>query len=422
MPRRMQKYILVFLVSLLFLPKARAQETGIEFTHTDYLKTVTLYAFTRGERAEVRYVNPPVTDLRNAAQQMVLEFDDLRAQYSQYKVRILHCETDWRRSNLLDMEYLSGINEFFLSEFRVSQNTKMPYYHYRFIVPKPLVSGNFILQLFENEEVVAQRKFWIYENQINITAALQPARDPEFWKTHQQLDLKLDLANYRVGIPHRELKVFLRFNQNQWREVKNTDLVNSGRNVFRLQPFNNAYLFAAGNEFRYLDISSNFSRGQNVQEVIKGKPHDIFTTIQLPRSGTNFVDAYDNDGSFVVSNRDGGDADLGSDYMNVFFRMDAGDYPEDRQPVLYGKLTDWTYVPMEPDPETGLLQLQLTLKNGVYDFAFGLQNAATGEVDRSYFEGDFQQTGNTCEVFVYHAVPGKRYSSLIGYQVTRRRN
>lgn len=406
---------------LLFTGAVQAQDILDEFTRTEDLKTVTLYAYTRGNKPEERYLNPPVAHLQNTAQQIILEFDDIRARFSQYKVRILHCEADWSRSRLLDMEYLSGINEFFINDFNVSQNTKVPYYHYRFVVPKPTISGNFILQLFENEELVIQRKFWVYENLVSVEASAQPARDPEFWKTHQQLDLKIDLANYRIGIPHRELKIFLRFNQNQWKEVKNTDMVNSGRNTFTLQQFNSDYLFPAGNEFRYLDISSNFSRGQNVKEVIRSRPDDVFVTPQLKRSGTNFVDAYDNDGGFIIFNRDGGDADISSDYMNVFFRLAPGTYSDNTEPVLYGKLTDWQYLPMEPDPESGLLQHSMLLKNGVYDFAFGLRNRDTGEVDRSYFEGNFQQAGNTYEVFVYHAVPGKRHISLIGYQMTRKR-
>lgn len=413
----MKKVIIA--VILLLSGEIRAQQPYEELTGSESLKTITLYAFARGDRPETRYLNPPVADLQNAGQQIVLEFDDLRARFSQYKVRIMHCEADWTRSRLLDMEYLTAINEFFLNDFQVSQNTKIPYYHYRFVVPKPTISGNFVLQLFENDELVVQRKFWIYENLVNTIATAQPARDPEFWKTHQQLDLRLDLGNYRIGIPRRELKVFLRFNQNLWKEVNNTDLVNSGSNAFTLQQFNNDYLFPAGNEFRYLDISSNFSRGQNVKEVIRGKPDEVFTTPQRSRSGTNFVDAYDSDGGFVISNRDGGDADIGSDYMNVFFRLVPGTYLDGTEPVLYGKLTDWHYLPMEFDPESGFLQHTLLLKNGVYDFAFGLRNTATGETDRSYFEGDFQQAGNTYEVFVYHAVPGKRHISLIGYQVRR---
>lgn len=410
---------MVFL--LLLAGEIRAQEILEEFTLTEDLKTVTLYAYTRGDKPHERYLNPPVADLRNTHQQIILEFDDLRARFSQYKVKILHGEADWSRSRLLDMEYLTEINEFFINDFNVSQNTKVPYYHYRFVVPKPLISGNFILQLFENDELIIQRRFWIYEQQVSIVASAQPARDPEFWKTHQQLDLKIDLANYRIGIPHRELKIFLRFNQNQWKEVKNTDMVNSGRNTFTLQQFHNDYLFPAGNEFRYLDISSNFSRGQNVKEVVRGRPDEVFVTPQLKRSGTNFVDAYDNDGGFIISNRDGGDADIGSDYMNVFFQLSVPDFPDHQQPVLYGKLTGWEYLPMEFDPESGLLQHSMKLKNGVYDFAFGLQNIETGEVDRNYYEGDFQQAGNTYEVFVYHAVPGKRHISLIGYQMTRKK-
>ncbi len=399
-----------------------AQESMEEFTYTDDLKSITFYAFTRGGRADLRYLNPPVADLQNADQQIILELDDLRARYSQFKVKIVHCETDWRRSGLLDMEYLDQINEFFIEDFNVSQNTKIPYYHYRFVVPKPRISGNFVLQVFENDEPVLQRRFWVYENLVNIAASAGPARDPEFWKTHQQLDLKIDLANYRVGIPRRELKAFVRFNRHEWKVIHTDDLVNSGSRAFTLAPFNNAYLFPAGNEYRYLDISSNFSRGQNVKDVIRGRPDEVFTAPQRKRAGTNFVEAYDNDGGWVISNRDGGDADLGSDYMEVNFYLEGrGSYPDGTEPVLFGQLTDWNYLPMELDPESGLLRHRLWLKNGVYDFAFALRNTSTGEVDPAYFEGNFQQAGNTYEVFVYYAVPGRRHISLIGYQMTRKR-
>lgn len=408
-------FIIFLLINPLLL---KGQKTSEEFVKEEYLKTVTLYSYSAQDNFQKRYLNPAVVNLANPGQQLVFEFDDMRAQFSEYKIRIIHCELDGTPSRLLEMEYLSQINELFLNDFRVSQNTKVPYYHYRVIVPKPSISGNFILQLYENDEIVIQRKFWVYDNQIDIVANAQAAHDPEFWKTSQQLNLKLDLKSYRVGIPQRELKVFIRMNQDLWKEVNNANLTNTGQNTFTLQQFNNDYLFPAGNEYRYLDITSSFRRGQNVKTIDLGRPDVIYTYHQVKRSTLNFTDSYDTDGGYVISNLDGNDADISSEYVNVVFELTPYPIDDNEQPVLYGKLTNWDYLPLDFNPSSGMLEHSILLKNGVYDFAFGLQNMDTKRVDRAFYEGDFNQTGNTYEIFVYHTIPGRRYVNLVGYQMT----
>lgn len=396
-----------------------AQKPMEEFITADYLKTVTLYAYASQDDFSKRFLNPAVANLSNPNQQMILEFDDLRAGFSQYKARIIHCEVDWRQSRLLDMEYLSQINELFINDFKVSQSTKVPYYHYSFVVPKPKISGNYILQLYSDDELVMQQKFWIYETQIDIVASSQPAADPELWRTHQQLNIKLELGNYRIGIPHRELKVMIRMNQNLWKEVNNQHLVNSGRNSFTLQQFSNDYLFPAGNEFRYLDITSSFRKGQNIGKIELGKPDYIYTVPQVMRSNLNFADSYDNDGGFIIGNLDSDNSDITSDYVEVVFSLIPPNTSDDNQTVIYGKLTGWEFEPLEFDPATGLLQQVLLLKNGIYDFAFGLEDKAKNKVELAFYEGDFNQTGNTYEIFVYHSIPGRAYPLLVGYQMTK---
>jgi hypothetical protein len=410
----------VFLCFLLFAcSKLTAQKTYEEFIEPDYLKTVTLYAYSPQDVFNERFLNPPVVNLANQNHQLVLEFDDLRAEFSQYKIKIVHCETDWTQSRLLDMEFLGQINELFLNDFQISQSTKVPYYHYRFLVPKPKISGNFVLQLFDDDNLIMEKKFWVYENTVDILADAQTAHDPEFWKTHQQLNVKLELGNYRVGIPHRELKVMLRMNQNLWKEVENKDLINSGRNSFTLQQFGNEYLFPAGNEYRFLDVSSSFRRGQSVKTIELGKPDLINTLTQGKRVRLNYTDSYDNDGGFIINNLDGSDRDITSDYVEVVFELEGPEFEPGKQPVLYGKLTNWQPIPMEFSADFDMYQQVLMLKNGVYDFAFAMENELTKELDVAFYEGDFNQTGNTYEVFVYHTIPGRRYSSLIGYQLIR---
>jgi hypothetical protein len=394
---------------------AKGQGPFEEFVHSEHVKSLTLYAYSGTEKSETRYLIPPVAQLENTAQQIVLEFDDLRAQYVQYKVRIIHCDMDWSRSRLLDMEFMKDINETFVEDYHLSRNTKIPYYHYRLVVPKPILSGNYILQLYDESEVVAQRRFWIYENQVHAEAKVVESNDPNLWKTHQQLDLRIDLGNYRVGIPKRELFVLIRVNQDQWKKVNNDHLASSGRNSFSLQQFSNDYLFPGQNEYRFLDISNTFSRGMNVDEIIRGRPDVIITTVQQSRAHSNYVQSYDNDGGFLIRNIDNGDPDYTSDYVEVLFRLSPVHVKEGQVPVLLSRILPET--PLEWNEESGYYELNTFLKNGFYDYAFGLRD--TKGLDRNALEGDFQQTRNTYEVFIYHAVPGKRNVSLVGYQLRK---
>lgn len=395
-----------------------AQQVFEEFIDSEDIKTLTLYAFSPEEDLTMRYLNPAVAGLRNNTQQIFLEFDDLRSEFFQYSVRLVNCEVDWTQSQLLDQEIVSGINQFYLDNFEISQSTKVPYYHYRFMVPKPKVAGNYILQLYESDRLVAQQKFWIYDSQIDVNASVQSSANPEFWKTHQQLNIKLELGNFRVGIPHRELRVFVRKNQHLWREIKFNDFRSSGRNSYTLQQFDDKNLFPAGNEFRYLDIGSSFTKGQNVDEIQLGKPNTIFTYPQRLRSTMNYSQSFDMDGGFVITNLENSNADITADYVNVIFELLPFNKPQ--IPLIYGKFTDWKYVPMELNPDLNLFTYEVLLKGGVYDFAFALEDKIFEDgIDREYFEGDFNLTGNTYEIFVYHTAPGQRFSSLVGYQLTR---
>ncbi len=405
------KYLFFFLFTAF---NASSQKPLGEFIDADYLRTVSLYSYTPQDKIEERYTQPAVVNLTNTNNHLILEFDDLRAQYTQYKVKIIHCDADWKQSRLLDMEYLKEINEFFINDYKVSQNTKMQYYHYQFIVPKPMLTGNYVLQMYENDDLVVQRRFWVFETKIDIAASVQAAADPEYWKTHQQLNLKLELGNYRIGIPHRELKVLIRQNQSVWKEVNNSHLNNTGRNTFTLQQFTSDYLFPGGNEFRFVDLTSSQRRGQNVQDIELGKPDIIFTLPQRNRAVLNFTDSYDNNGAYYVANLAGTDPDLSSEYVETIFQLPKGNF--EGTPVIYGKLTNWDYIPMEYDGYSQNYQIPILLKNGVYDFAFGLKSGVNSEVDRSYFEGNFNLTGNLYEIFVYHLAPGQRHIHLVGYQ------
>jgi len=395
-------------------------------SENDSIKTILLYGYSPNDNFNERYNNPAVINRSTKNSSLILEFDDLRAKYTSFSAKIIHCDYDWQKSNLAEMEYLEGFNEFFINNYNVSQNTKTPYYHYSFKLPKTKISGNFILQVFENQTEgtpIFERKFRVFDQMIGIGGGIIPAQDPQYWKTHQQLNVVIDIGNYNIAFPQRELKIVVRQNQRDDRltEIKNINLVNSGRNSFSLKYFDSGNLFKAGNEFRFVDLSSSFKIGQNIKAIKQGTPDEIAVVTQNKRSNKGYLNAFDNDGGYIITNLENGEIDLNSDYMEVKFTLNAPYEDSGNKPMIAGKLVDWKNTEMDFNPNTQLYEKTLMLKQGVYDFGFTLKNVFTKKIDDDIYEGNFSDTNNTYEVFIYHKPPGKRSELLIAYQVLRNR-
>ena len=401
-----------------------AIDNTLKVDKTEYIKTVLLYGYNSNDNFNERYNSPAVVNRNNSNANLILEFDDLRAKYASFSAKIIHCDYDWKPSNLAEMEYLEGFNEYYINNYDVSENTKTPYYHYSFRVPKTKISGNFILQVFEGtfgESPIIEKRFRVFEQSIGIDGGVIPAQDPQYWRTHQQLNLKIDLANYNISFPQKDLKIIIRQNQREDKltEIKNSNLVNTGRNTFALKYFDSENLFKAGNEFRFVDASSSFRKGQNISAIKLGIPDELTLFTQIKRSNKGYLNAYDNDGGYIITKLENGEIDLNSDYVEVNFRLNTPYDEHGNKPILMGKLVDWQKTELEFNPNNQLYEKTLLLKQGVYDFEFGLQSPIDGKANEEIFEGNFSETQNTYEVYIYHKPPGKRSELLIGYQILR---
>ena len=63
-------------------------------------------------------IEPAVTPL--GKWDLLLEFDDLRSQRDNYYAKVIHCNYDWTRSNLMDLDFISDFNEFPINNFEFS--------------------------------------------------------------------------------------------------------------------------------------------------------------------------------------------------------------------------------------------------------------------------------------------------------------
>jgi hypothetical protein len=413
----------LFLLVLVF-NNSRSDTPFERIIDQENIKTVLFYAYSQQSKFQERSLTPPIISIQSGSS-LILEFDDMRANYRQFRARIIHCDEKWVKSNIMELEYLEGFNEFFINSFDVSQNTKIPYYHYRFKLPKLNFSGNYVLQIFEDEldgKLSIQERFMIFDAQVNINAQILPAQDPAIWRTHHQLNLTMDLGNFRLNNPRQELEVYVRqnFREDRILKLENKFLVNNGINGLKFNSFNNENTVKAGNEFRFFNASSAFAKGDNISKSTQGRIDELTLTPQNDRSNKSYLNAYDNDGAFIINSHDGDDLDINSDYMNVKIVLDQPKFSlETEIPVVIGKFNSWNTEEgkMDFNPNTQQYEKTFLLKQGVYDYAFAKLNTLTNIIDEDFFEGSFSETNNTYEVFIYYKPLAGRSTQLIGYRL-----
>ncbi len=90
--------------------------------------------------------NAPLIPL--GASNLVLKFDDLAYEPDRYAAKLIHCNADWTPSGLKPADYLNSYNEFNLNTYDYSIDTRVPYIHFTFSVPRVSRSGNYILQVY----------------------------------------------------------------------------------------------------------------------------------------------------------------------------------------------------------------------------------------------------------------------------------
>ncbi|KPM49926.1 type IX secretion system plug protein [Jiulongibacter sediminis] len=383
------------------------------------LKTIQLYPYTEGQNYPT--LRPAVFTL-NSSEQWILEFDDLLASYRQFHVKIVHCNLDWTPSRLRDLEFLNDYNDFIINNYEVSQGTKVKYFHYGFELPKVKVAGNYILEIYENDlygTPVASLRFRVLQPHISLTASVQTPQDPTMWRTHQQVNFELGFGNYDVRNPRSDFHIEIRqnFRDETIKTGFTANAVNGSRNTLTYRFFDNENLFKAGNEFRYVDLRSTFTRGDNIADVKQLYEDQVWLKPQIRRSDKTYLNAPDLNGRYVIETRDNGHPSVTADYVNTFVVFESEELPPHQKMCFLGGFNEFKCEDsgeMVYDYDKGYYQTKALLKQGMYDFQFAIAEEGHS-FDFTILEGDFTDTGNSYEIFVYHQPPSARAALLVGY-------
>ncbi|QKG52246.1 DUF5103 domain-containing protein [Hymenobacter sp. BRD67] len=367
--------------------------------------------------------NPPIVPL-SQDQPVTLEFDVLGEQAPRLTAKLIHCDLNWTPSQLTDMQFLSEINEFTLTNYQTSVNTKTPYYHYTLQVPRVKISGNYLL-LVQNQAGVplVSRRMLVYENQV--VATLQqgiPAGGLDARYAYQQLDFIINYSAVELVNPAAEVKVVLRQNY-RWDNAHYNlapTFVRDAERRLEYQYINYENAFPGLSEYRYFDMRSLQANGLGVSRLLRQtNPVQVELMEETTRNGLTYNQYIDANGQRVFENREYGNGAYNGDYAQVTFNLKAPQ-PAPGPVYVFGALSDWQLrdeFRLTYDSTQQRYTGRALLKQGYYNYSYAVAPRRAGGVpDEVYFEGTHTETENFYDLLVYYRPPGTRTDLLIAYQ------
>lgn len=390
-----------------------------------YIRTVQLYpTLSSGKNAQAT-LNPPVVNLQDS-QPLLLEFDCLNPEFQSFRVKVFHCNADWKPSVLNEIEYLPEYNDFPINDYRNSFATKIPYTHFSIELPKVKLAGNYIVMVYKNrneEDIMLTRRFMVYQNRVNVGGRVSFANNVQKRLTHQQVNFGINFSSYEIIDPKQDLKVIIRQN---FRDDKVTKplipfMVDSYNKKLDYQFYDGENQFEGGSEFRMFDGRSTQQKLVNISKIIQGERESVIELYpEKTQNHLAYISVNDFNGMYVIDNYETNKGETESDYVRVSFMLKS-DSLENKKVYVNGAFNDWQLDErnlMHYVPESQSYEIYLQLKQGIYNYNYiTIDNQGNkSEVD---FEGTHSQTENIYEVLVYHRPIGSRADALVGYSMIK---
>ena len=351
-----------------------------------------------------------------------LQFDDLFGNEANYYYEIVHCDYDWRPSQLVKSEYLQGFDNVRIQSYTNSFNTLQVYSHYSLSLPNRQtqlrVSGNYIIRILdENKDVVFSRKFILYEDLVSVPLQVKRARNLSVINHMHNLDFSIKSPNIQFQNAPKNVRVMLLQNG-----ILNTAITNIkpqytiGNDL--IYKYDTETQFWAGNEFLYFENKDIRAAGNNVFRVDAGG--DVYNShlyTNEARANKLYSLYPDINGNFVVNNINAQNNSVEADYAWVFFSLSAPAYYGKKDIYINGMFNNYAIGAenkMDYNAELGKYEKAIMIKQGFTNYRYVVADAAGRTDDENAIDGNFYQTENNYFVIVYYRENNQRYDRVIG--------
>jgi hypothetical protein len=385
--------------------------------YNDKIKTVQLYK----DGWNLSY---PIIKL-NSKEKLVLNFDLLADQPEAYYYTFIHCDKDWKKSDIFPNDYMTENGETQVEDYANSFNTTVSYIHYTLSFPNDRVnlslSGNYILEVYpdgKQEEPAITQRFIVTEDATKIDITIHRPQMAKENNTHQQVDFIANYTGLTINDPSRNLFVFILQN-GRWDNAKrNLKPDFNGNNELKYNSLSDKNIFQGGNEYRYFDIKSIRNKTEYVKKIDFVNPN--YNVYLYPSDNREFKPYFywqDFNGKYYIAFQEGKKPEVESDYVYVYFTLPSDQLISGGKMYISGGLNNWAFDKnnlMTFNPVRKEYECTMLLKQGWYNYEYVFMKDGEINGTATLFEGSHYETENDYIVLVYYRNPRDRYDRVIG--------
>lgn len=408
------RYLWVLSLCVLFSPPAEAGgEKELRYDNYIYEPTIQSVQF---QTLAANQTLPLI--VLNSGDKLKLTFDELTSRNDYYQYTIVHCDANWKPTNLDPTMYIKGLNMGNIDNYSYSANTFQVYVHYALNFPnddmQPLLAGNYLLKIFRNfndQELIITRRFMVLNQLVSVTGSSKPATDGKFRFSKQEVDVYVDYTGYSIPNPNQDVKLVMLQNCRWDNAITGLKPLFVSGNQLNYN-YEDGNLFNGGNEFRFFDTRSLRFFSQNIEKKYFDQVTQCVLKPDESRAKAAYFQYLDFNGKRVLENKDG---TTDGDYARMYFRLMLPD--SFAEPVyVFGEFSDWQpreAFRMTYDPLLKMYTCNALLKQGYYNYAYGVLTAS-GKLDETLIEGNHMETRNDYNILVYHRNLIFDYDELVG--------
>lgn len=370
---------------------------------------------------------PPVL-MMNSDDRLIVNFDYLDYDVHYLRYSVTHCNADWRPSQLVESEYVSGFNYADIDDYAQSEATYVHYYNYQFMLPNAdmefLVSGNYLLSVYEQDDpdkILFQTRFSLCEGRVSVFPQVTSRTDVEYNNRYQQVSFDVRYKPNQIKDPYSEFTCVVSQNSREDNAVTVNRPTMVGVDHVTYE-HNRDLIFPAGNEFRRFETVNAHNLNMGVQSIRYYEPmYHATLMVDEPRNETQYLYDQTQYGRFTIRNAEAYDENaLEADYMITHFSLNTLGKLNGGNVWLYGEFLNGypaAQSMMKYDDSSGCYTADLLLKQGAYNYLYLWVPDGTTVGQTSRIEGDHYETVNEYLVKVYDRPMGERYDHFVGYGV-----
>ncbi len=368
----------------------------------------------------------PIINLKSD-EKISLIFDDHSDNMSNYFYKIIHCNSNWLKSDLMESDYIDGFFKNEIYDYELSFNTIKKYINYNLELPNEnidfLKSGNYIIEVTNHlDSIIFHKRFMILENKVSISANVKQGTLNKNKKIKHEIDFNINHEKFYISDPYTDVKVVIMQNNNEENKINNLTPLFVKNNVL-IYDYDEENNFFAINEFRYFDIKSLRYFSERIKYIESDSIDDINKVVLFKDKRRSF-DLYsiypDINGKFIIESQEARNSMTEADYAKINFKL-ISEKIEFGDVYIYGKLSDWIInddFKLKYNEKEKIYETDILLKQGYYNYNYALKDTINNTVDFCFIEGSHYQTKNDYYIYVYYRGPENRYDKLIGFLKT----